>query len=158
MLARAPFLYQYPLSLEQYLRNYPNSRPAGIQEVQFWAEDDLPGLKRTFMMKHVVIYSPPELPGSTLIVSKQLYADHYLDGGLGLTDIVDEADGSGTAPTAIYLVLVQRWHFDSDLPDGWLLNVRGKVTGKLSDRLLASLRDDKVRSERAYAAIRATVH
>ena len=158
MLSRAPFLYQYPTSLEQYLREYPSSRPAGVQEVQFWAEDDLSGLKPIFLMKHEVIYSPPELPGSTLIVTKQLYADHYLDGGLDLTAVVDQSDGKGNAPGGVYLVRVDRFHFDSDLPSGWLLNVRSKVTAKLSDRLAASLRDDKARSERAYAASGATAH
>jgi hypothetical protein len=91
-------------------------------------------------------------------VSKQLYADHYLDGGLELTAVVDQAAAMGNAPAGIYLVRVDRFHFDSDLPSGWLLNVRSKVTGKLSDRLTASLRDDKARTERAYAASRAAAH
>ncbi len=140
--------------LERYLENYPADRPAGLREILFWSEDDLPSLKPTFTIEHEVVYSPPELPGSTLIAVKQLYADHYLDGALDLTAVVDQVVGQPGATGGIYLVLVRRWHFDSDFPGGWLLNVRGKVSGSLSDRTIALLRDDKLRTERAYTTAR----
>ena len=96
-----------------------------------------------------VVYSPPELRGSTLIASKQLYANHYLDGGLELADVVDRTDASAGAP-AIYVLLLNRLHFDK-LSSGGLLNIRGKVTGKLKDRTATSLREAKASSEQAYA-------
>jgi len=146
MLSRSPYMYQYAPSLERYLEHYPSDRPAGISEALFWADDDLPGLRQTITITHVVVYAPPELPDATLIAAKLLYADHYLDGALDLTAVVDQAAG-------IYLVLLRRLHFDN-LPSGGVMNVRGRVTGKLRERTAAFLRDAKTQSERAYAGTR----
>jgi hypothetical protein len=96
-----------------------------------------------------VVYAPPELPASTLIASKQLYASHYLDGGLVLADVVEAADAAGAAP-AIYVVVLSRLHFDN-LPSGGLINIRHRVSGQLKDRIAASLRVAKASSEQAYA-------
>jgi hypothetical protein len=82
MLLRSPYMHQYAPSLERPPENYPQDRPPDVAEVLFWAEDDLPGLKPTITITHEVVYSPPELPDCTLIVAKQLYADHYLDRGI----------------------------------------------------------------------------
>jgi len=151
MLSRSPFMYQYAPSLERYLKNYPRNRPLQLREVLFWSEDDLPGLKPTLSMTHAIVYAPPEFPGSTLIVSKQLYADHYLDGALDVTAVVDRARGQPADTAGIDLVLLRRWHFD-DLPSGGLLNVRGRVTDKLRDQTMAFLRGAKTSNEEAYAA------
>ncbi|HTR21282.1 MAG TPA: hypothetical protein VMH88_10545, partial [Gemmatimonadales bacterium] len=104
----------------------------------------------TVTITHEVVYAPPELPGSTLIASKLLYAAHYLDGALDLTAVVDQTGDQGADAAGIYLVLLRHWHFD-ELPSGGLLNVRGRVIGKLRDQTTASLRDAKASSERAYA-------
>jgi hypothetical protein len=148
MLSRSPYMYQYAPSLERYLENYPGDRLADVSEALFWSEDDLPGLKPTVTITHEVVYAPPELPGATLIASKLLYADHYLDGALDLTAVVDQAGDQAAA--GIYMVLLRRLHFD-DLPSGGLTNVRGRVIGKLRDATATFLRDVKTRSEQAYA-------
>jgi hypothetical protein len=146
VLSRSPYMYQHAPSLERYLEHYPSDRPAGISEALFWADDDLPGLRQTITLTHVVVYAPPELPDATLIAAKLLYADHYLDGALDLTAVVDQVAG-------IYLVLLRRLHFDN-LPSGGVMNVRGRVIGKLRERTAAFLRDAKTQSERAYAGTR----
>lgn len=146
MLSQSPYVYQYGPSLERYLRNYPRDRPADLHEAIYWSEDDLPSLRPTLSLTHVVAYAPPEIPGTTLIASKQLYADHYLDGALELAAVVDRpADSAG-----VYLVLLRRLHFDN-LPSGGLLRLRQRVVSGLRDRTTTSLRDAKTRSERAYA-------
>jgi hypothetical protein len=149
ILARSPYMYQYVPSLERYLENYPNDRPPNIKEVIFWSLDDF-GLKPTLTLTHEVAYSPPELPGSTLIASKQLFADHYLDGALSLLGVADASGDSTAAAPGIYVVLLRRMHFDH-LPGG-LLDIRGRVRGKVHDRTQTFLRDTKRSSERAYAA------
>jgi hypothetical protein len=153
MLSRSPYMYQYAPSLERYLEHYPGDRPADVSEIVFWAEDDLPGLKPTITITHEVVYAPPELPGCTLIAAKLLYADHYLDGALDLTAVVDQAGDPAAGPAGLYLVLLRRLHFD-DLPSGGPMNVRGRVIGKLRDRTAAWLRDAKTASEHAYARAR----
>lgn len=151
MLSRSPYMYQYVPALERYLENTPNDRPPGISEVLFWSEDNLPGLPPTIMLSHEVVYAPPDLPGTTLIVTKLLYAAHFLDGGLDLAAVVDDAGGPGGAPAGSYLVILRRLHFD-DLPSGGLLNLRGRVIGKLRARLAASLHDVRSATEQAYGS------
>jgi hypothetical protein len=150
ILSRSSYMYDYAPSLEAYLKDYPNARPADLSEVLFWSEDDLPGLKPTLTITHEVIYSPPELSGKTLIASKLLYADHYLDGALEVTVVVDQARGQPPQPDGIYLAVLNRLHFDH-LPSGWPLNVRGRVIAKLRDRMASVLRETKRQSEEAYA-------
>jgi hypothetical protein len=149
-------VFQAMLARSPYLVNYPKDRPANLSEVMFWSEDDLPGLKPTVTLTHEVVYAPPELPGTTIIASKLLYAAHFLDGAFDLTAVVDQTGDQAAGPGGIYLVLVRRLHFD-DLPSGGPLNVRGRVIGELLKRTRALLRDTKARSERAYTG-RLTTH
>jgi hypothetical protein len=151
MLSRSPYMYQYAPSLQRYLVNYPTDRPSRTREAIYWSEEDLPSLKPTLTITHEVVYAPSELPGSTLIATKQLYADHYLDGALGLTAVVDGTKVGTADDAGIYLVVLRRLHFD-DLPSGGIVNVRGKVVGKLRDQMTASLRNTKSRIEQAYGA------
>jgi hypothetical protein len=148
MLERSPYLYRYAPTLERYLKQFPQDRPAIIREVLFWSEEVLPSLKPTLTLDHEVVYSPPELPGCTLIATKQLYADHYFDGGLTLNAAVD-AETKGANPPGLYLVTVRRLHFD-DLPSGGLMNVRGKAMGKLREGTASSLKQVKAQTERAW--------
>jgi hypothetical protein len=149
ILSRSPYMYEYVPSLERYLEHYPDDRPPDIKEVIFWSLDDL-GLKPVVEVTHEVVYSPPELPGHTLIVAKQLYADHFLDGALTLTGVVDRDGGSEADREGIYVLVLRRLHFDH-LPGG-LLDARGRVTHKLQDWTTAFLRDARAASTRAYAA------
>jgi len=151
LLAGSPEMFQYAPGLERYLENYPHDRPPGVEEALFWAQDDLPGLRPTFVVSHRVVYTSPDLPGTTLIASKQLYAEHYLDGALGLTALVDEQDKQPPAQPGLYLVYLRQLHFDN-LPSGGVVNLRHKVIGKLRERTAESLRQAKQRCERAYAA------
>jgi len=154
-LSRSPYVYRYAPTLDRFLRNYPADRPPGAQEALFWALDDLPGAKPLLTITHEIVYAPPELPGATLIASRQLYCDHYLDGALDLMAVVDQAGSLAPDSAGIYIVLLRRLHFDN-LPSGGLVNVRGKVIDKMRDRTLAFLRDTKKASEQASASNRGT--
>ncbi|HKE88763.1 MAG TPA: hypothetical protein VKB45_00415 [Gemmatimonadales bacterium] len=151
MVSRSAYMYQYAPSLEQYLNSYPQNRPADLSEVLFWSEDDLPGLKQTITLAHAVVYAPPELPGCTLLVTKQLYADHYLDGAIGVTAIVEQGEGARPGQPGVYLAYLRRLHFDK-LPSGGLMDVRGKVIGKVRAATRTDLLNAKTTNERAYAA------
>jgi len=151
MLSRSPYMYQYAPSLERYLRRYPNDRPADVREALFWAEDAPSGVKSTLTIAHEVVYAPPELPGVTFIATKQIYADHYLDGALSLTAIVDAAEDQAAGRAGVYLVVLRRVHLDA-LPSSGPINLRGKVIGSVRDRTAAWLRETKTQSEGAYAS------
>jgi len=132
-LAESPYVYQTVPSLQTYLANYPRgSLPAGAAEIIFWSEDVLPRLRPILSVTHLVAYTPPELPGMTLLAAKQSYANHYFEAAVDLTAAVDR----GTA--SVYVVVLRRYRFDN-LPGG-ILNIRGKAIGALRDQLAADLK------------------
>ena len=131
-LAESPYVYQTVPSLQNYLATYPRGvLPAGAAEILFWSEDELPRLRPILSVTHLVVYTPPELPGVTLAAAKQIYADHYFETAFDLTCIVDRNPG-------IYLLVLRRYRFDN-LPGG-ILNIRGRAIGALRDQLAADLR------------------
>jgi hypothetical protein len=85
------------------------------------------------------IYSPAGSP-LTLISTKQIYASHYFLGSFALTTILDRPDAP--AGGGAYYMVVQRMRFDH-LPSGGLLNIKGRVTGKMHDALRAELQQRK---------------
>ncbi len=132
-LAESHYVYQTVPSLQQYLMNYPRSPlPAGAAEVVFWSEDVMPRLRPILSVTHQVVYTPPELPGMTLVAAKQIYADHYFEAAVDLTAAVERA------PTSMYLVVLRRYRFDN-LPGG-ILNIRGRAINALRDQLTADLK------------------
>ncbi len=140
LLAQSPYLYQDVPSLRQYLAGYPHAQLEGAREVLFWATDSASGMKPILSVTHLVSYAPPELPGVNIVASKQIYANHYFEGAFDLAAIVDRAGGGGKP--GIYLVLLRRFRFDN-LPSGGIVNIRGKVVGKLRDQMRVDLARQK---------------
>ena len=131
LLAESPYVYQNVPSLGRYLSSYPRDTLAGAAEVLFWSEDVMPRLRPILSVTHQVVYTPPELPGVTLVAAKQIYANHYFEAAVDLTCIVDRPGGS-------YVLVLRRYRFDN-MPSGGLLNIRGRAVGALRDQLLADL-------------------
>lgn len=149
LLAQSPYVYQDIPSLRQYLTSYPHAELNGAREVLFWADDSTSGLQPILSVTHEVVFEPPEIPDMTVMASKQIWANHYFEGVFDLTGVVDRAREGGKP--GIYLVLLRRFRFD-DLPSGGLINIRGKVVGKLRDQLRADLQNQKTASERALGS------
>ncbi len=135
-LAESRFVYQAVPSLQKYLAGYPHDSLPGASEIIFWSEDVLPRLRPILGVTHLVVYTPPELPGMTLVVAKQLYANHYFEAAVDLTSAIDRGTG-------IYLLILRRYRFDN-LPGG-ILNIRGRAIGALRDQLVADLRRQQQR-------------
>jgi hypothetical protein len=144
LLAQSPFLYQFSAPFHDYLANYPHTQLAGVSDVIFWADEAMSGLRPILSINHAAVYSPPDLPGVTFVAGKQIYADHYFEAAFELLAVVDRA--SATGKPGIYLVGMRRFRFD-DLPSGGLMNIRGKVVGKLRDKTRADLEREKATSE-----------
>jgi hypothetical protein len=153
MLTQSPYVYASIPQLARYLTDYPQDRPPGAYDAIFWTEDDIPGAKPLLTVTHQVTYDPPEVPGTTVIASKQLYCGHYLDGAFDLMALIDAGPSAGTGRTAVYVLFIRRLHFD-DLPTGGILNIRGKVISKFRDETRDNLRDTKRTSEQAFASER----
>lgn len=132
--AESPYVYQTVPSLQKYFADYPRGAlPPGASEIIFWSEDVLPRLRPILSVTHLLVYTPPELPGMTLAAAKQLYANHYFETAIDLTSAVDRGQGE-----SIYVVVLRRYRFDN-LPGG-ILNIRGRAIGALRDQLAADLR------------------
>jgi hypothetical protein len=144
LLAESPYVYQNVPSLERYLASYPRATLADASEILFWSEDVLPRLRPILSVTHQVVFTPPELPGVTLIAAKQIYANHYFEAAVDLTCIVEGVGRDGRP--ASYLLIFRRFRFDN-MPGG-LLNIRGKAVGALRDQMLADLRREKASAER----------
>lgn len=144
LLAQSPYVYKYAPSLVSYLSAYPRAKLDGVSDALFWSETAAPRMRRTLTVTHLAVYSPPELPGTTLAAAKQIYANHYFEAAFDLTTIVDRPKGDGSS--GVYLIVLRRFRFDN-LPSGGLLNIRGKVVGSLRDQMLADLGREKTAAE-----------
>lgn len=142
LLGESPYVYQYAPALASYLKTYPRSTLAGADEVIFWAEDAPPHLRNTITVNHLVVYTPPELPGMTLVATKQIYAKHYFEAAFDIMSVIDRGS-SGS-----YLVVLRRYRFDN-LPSGGLLNIKERVVNSLRDNMTADLKRQKAQAERA---------
>ena len=148
LLAESPYVYQTVPTLQRYLARYPRDTLADASEILFWSVDVLPHLRPILSVTHQVVFTPPELPGMTLIAAKQIYADHYFEAALDLMLAVDRPTAGGGP--GIFLVAVRRFRFDN-LPGG-ILNIRGKVVGKLRDQMHKDLEREQEASLQAYRA------
>jgi hypothetical protein len=143
LLAESPYLFDYVPPFHKYLVDYPTGSLPGVQDAIYWATDRMSSLRPILSLNHVSVYSPA---GSslTLMSVKQLYASHYFLGAFTLTTVIDRPDAPGGR--GVYYLVVQRMRFDN-MPSGGLLNIRGRVIGKLHDGLKAELAQRKATLE-----------
>lgn len=144
VLAQSTMLNQSAPALASYLNTFPRGRPGGVADVLFWSEDVVPRLRPILSVTHAVVFTPPEMAGASLIVSKQLYANHYFEAGLEVLSVIDH--DTDTDSRATYLVMERRYRFDN-LPRG-VLNVRGRAVAGLRDQLREDLARERVQTER----------
>lgn len=138
MLNDSTYVFRTAPSLGRHLLSYPHDSLAGASEVMFWSLDNLPHVRQVLRITHETVYSPPELPGTTIVAAKQIYANHYFEAGLETLTAVDDASAGGFT-----LIAVRRYRFDH-LPSGGLLNLRGRVVNGLRD----NVREDVTRLQR----------
>ena len=139
LLAQSPYLYHYMPAFHDYVKAYPNGSLPGVTDAIYWASDKLPSLRPLLTLNHISIYAPPS-SALALVTTKQLYASHYFLGAFTLATVLDRPD----APNGkgVYYIVVQRMRFDN-LPSGGLLNIRGRVIGRMHDMLRADLTQRK---------------
>ena len=83
-----------------HLKRFPNARLDGAQDLLYWSKDDIN--RPVTRVTHLSLY--PTAGGSRpgFIATKQIYAAHYFDAGLGLTCAFD--DGA----SGFYMVTMNR--------------------------------------------------
>ena len=83
--------YFEPLSPEffAYVRRFPSIPLEGTENILYWSKDDI--YRPVTRVTHQVLYpAPPDARRPGLIATKQIYAAHYFDAGLGLTCAFDD--------------------------------------------------------------------
>jgi hypothetical protein len=125
IVEQSPFLIRLP-AVVAWLKEYPHANSA-VESFFYWSKEHYGEGKPVISVTHVGIVRPDSdhrLP-AILVAGKQIFATHYMEGGLGLTMIVrDSANG------ASYLVYVNRSQVD--LLRGFF---GGLMRGVLEDRV-----------------------
>ena len=108
ILAASPDLQQHLPQLAAYLSDYPRVAMTGVESFVYWSMERFGG-KPVAMITHVSILrgSGPDVP-ALVIAGTQVFASHYMTGGLSLTAVVAGPKG---APN--YLVYVNRLRVDA---------------------------------------------
>jgi hypothetical protein len=132
LIGSSPYLLEYIPAFYRHLVNYPKDTLAGVSDAIFWARDELKGLRSTLTLNHVSIYSPPDHPRLTIVGTKQIFASHYFEAAFDLLAIVEDEgrEGSGRGVT---ILIIRHFRFDH-MPGRGILNVRGRISGKLRER------------------------
>lgn len=82
-----------------YVKNFPHVPLDNVENIVYWSKDDI--YRPVTRMTHLILYPPDGSPRPGIIATKQIYAAHYFDAGLGLTFTF--RDGSG-----FYMLAVNR--------------------------------------------------
>ncbi len=123
-----------------YLKRFPSVSLKGTENILYWSKDDIN--RPVTRVTHLVLYPAPSgarRPG--LIATKQIYAAHYFDAGLGLTCAFD--DGA----SGFYMLSVNRVRTRS-LTSFTRSLVRSIVQRRFRDAMVGILKSTKAALER----------
>ena len=126
LVAASPYLKQIP-HLERWLREYPAVSDDRVESFFYWSKEQYGGGKPVVSITHVGIVRQEanrRLP-AVVVAGKQLFATHYLEGGLGLTMVLQDPAGERT-----YLAYLNRSQVDF-LRGFFGAFARGIVEGRL---------------------------
>ena len=130
LLQPAPYMYEYVPEFQKYLEEFPNSRPADVEDFVYWSTEKF-GLKPVVSLTHVAIYKIQKAHGADIIIaSKGIYATHYFEASLGLTGFFQTPLASGVQRS--YLIYINRSRTDA---------LRGLFGGLKRSLISGSLRD-----------------
>ena len=123
-----------------YLENFPNGKLDGIEDLATWEKVPV-AFKSVIINTHGIFYKKDD--GGVqqgLILSKQIYANHYFHSSMSLTGIISFTKPDQTFETYLF--------FDSHTRTGALSGTMGKlartaVDGQAESKLNAVLKDTK---------------
>jgi hypothetical protein len=152
ILQESPYLYKYVPEFYKYLETFPQGKPSGIKNHIYWAKENIGTKHNVVSVNHVMVYIPDDParnPGLGM-ASKQIYADHYFEGALGLTAAVPNPE---TATPSMYLAYLNRSLIDA-LRRGGVLSgtIRKKIQSGLMDSINQRMKTIKEKSEALYKA------
>lgn len=94
LLDRSPFLAERLPQFARHLREYPGGRAEDIESFLYWSKETLGG-KPMVIVSHVFV-SQQQLAGvpDAIVVSRHVYANHYMTGSLAVTAVTGRREGS----------------------------------------------------------------
>jgi hypothetical protein len=136
LLEQSRFLADYAPEFYKYLEEFPTSGSPNIDSFIYWSKEKY-GLKPVLSVTHVTIFKRTlENRTEVLIASKQLYANHYFEGSLGLTIFVEGNQGPATSRS--YLMYLNRSR--ADALQGMFIGLKRSVIGaRVRDGLAKNL-------------------
>ena len=148
ILRASPYLYDYEPEFYEYLRTYPAKRLDLLDDFIYWSKEKF-GLKPVISMTHVNIYRGPG-SAHTLIASKQIYASHYFEASLGLTDVVPSAQQK---EPSFYLLYLNRSRSDA-LHGGFRGLARSQIKRKARSGMQENMQKTKLSIESLWSHAR----
>jgi hypothetical protein len=129
LLLPASYMYGYAPEFQKYLMEFPNARPAHVENFVYWSKEKF-GLKPVISVTHIAVHrASPGPEADVLIASKGIYANHYFEASLGMTAFVHSAV---SAQPRTYLIYINRSKADA---------LRGMFAGFKRSLISGSLRD-----------------
>jgi hypothetical protein len=144
ILKASPYIYDYEPEFYEYLREYPGKHLDNLDDFIYWSKEKF-GLKPVISVTHVSIYRRPG-SGHTLIASKQIYASHYFEASLGLTDVIVSPRQQ---EPSFYLIYLNRSRADA-LHGGFSGLARGQVKSRARSGLEKNMGIIKLAIENLY--------
>jgi hypothetical protein len=86
-------VHDFAPEFANYLKRFPSLELPGVESHISWTKINF-GFKPVIIVTHVVTYQPPH-SRQVLTVSKQLYANHYLDSSLTMTAVISTPTSTG---------------------------------------------------------------
>lgn len=119
LLLRSPWLTERAPRLGEYVKNFPATRSSDTDSFLYWLETTHTP-KPTIQVVHVMVDRRGDAAAGSpevLVVSRQVFASHYVNGSLAVSALLTSRAGSRR-----YLAYATRVHVDG--VDGWLSGVR----------------------------------
>jgi hypothetical protein len=111
LLRRNNLLIEYDEQFFRYVAEYPARQSANAVNLFYWTVEDM-SLKSTLSLYHMTIRGGSD-DHAALMLSKQIYASHYIQAGVTVYAALPASDDDMT--NGVYLVLTQQLHFDGSV-------------------------------------------
>jgi hypothetical protein len=140
LLLRSPWLTERASQLAGHVENFPATTSSEIDSFLYWLETTHTP-KPTIQVVHVMIGRRDDAAAGSpevLIVSRQVFASHYVNGSLAVSALLESS-----ADSHRYLAYVTRVHVDG--VGGWLSGLRRLLVERAARRRGAAVFDEQRR-------------
>jgi len=138
LLRKTDLLIEYDREFYRYVENYPAGERPDAEHLFYWTVEDL-SLKPTVILHHMTIRGG-EKNHEALMVSKQIYASHYIQAGVKAYAALPASDDDPSK--GVYVLLTQRLRFDGNV---------GGIKRKLLEDGTKKAARSQLKSFKAYA-------